>query len=65
MVSVKAPAHACGRWLEFDMVDEGIAWFSEKKSKKPSKSLRLKVRVVDRHSLRIFGKRPATSLPTP
>lgn len=61
-VRVKAPDHACGRWLEFDMVDEGVAWFSEKKSKKPTKSLRLKVRVIDRHSLGLFGKRPATPI---
>ncbi len=60
-VRLKAPPQAGQRWLEFDMVDEGLAWFSEKKATRPSKPLRLRITVLDRYSLGIFGKRPDNS----
>ena len=61
-IQLTAPSQAGRHWLEIDMVDEGLAWFSEKKSQKPSKPLRLGIRILDRYSLGLFGKRPARTL---
>ena len=56
-IKVTAPNQACTQWLEVDMVDEGIKWFSEKTSKNPSKSLRIRVNARNRFRLGIFGRR--------
>ncbi len=54
----KAPSQAGKHTLEIDMVDEGLAWFSEKKATRPSHSLRLNIQTFN-----LVGQRP-TVFPT-
>lgn len=60
-LKVTAPDEVGPRLLEIDMVDEGFAWFSEKKSQKPTLSLRLKIQILDRNFLKIFSRTPVTT----
>ena len=53
----KAPSQAGQHTLEIDMVDEGLAWFSEKKATRPSHSLRLNI-----HTINPFGRSSNPSL---
>jgi hypothetical protein len=57
----KAPSQAGQHTLEIDMVDEGLAWFSEKKATRPSYSLRFSIKTLDRYSTGLFGQRPKLS----
>ena len=59
-LKIAAPSQPGTRALEIDMVDEGISWFSEKKSSSPSHSLKLNIQVVKHPFLGIFGKRSQT-----
>ena len=43
----KAPSQAGQHTLELDMVDEGLAWFSEKKATRHSHSLRLNIQTFN------------------
>ena len=52
----KAPSKSGQHMLEIDMVDEGLAWFSEKKATHPSHSLRLIIKTAS-----LFGQRPTVS----
>lgn len=59
-LKVESPSMHGQHALEIDMVDEGISWFSEKKSNHPSHSLKLNVQVVRSSLFGIFTKRPHT-----
>jgi hypothetical protein len=59
-LKITAPSQPRTQTVEIDMVDEGISWFSEKKSSAPSHSLKLNIQVVTHPFLRIFGKRSQT-----
>lgn len=60
---IDAPAETGMRLLEIDMVDEGIAWFSEKKSRHPTTSLRLKVKILDRNLFKVFSRHRSPNIP--
>ncbi len=61
-LNLTVPTEPGQRLLEIDMVDEGIAWFSEKKSQHPTQALRLKVRILDFDLFRFSGQRPRSNL---
>ncbi|MFM7181137.1 MAG: hypothetical protein ACKO2G_06700 [Verrucomicrobiales bacterium] len=51
-IKITAPAESGPRVLEIDMVDEGVAWFSEKQSQHPTKPLQLKINIHDQTLLK-------------
>ena len=55
-LTITASADRGCHLLEIDLVDEGVAWFSDKKSQHPTNALRLKVHIMDFKFLNLFTR---------